>query len=114
MADHGPAEPPGKRQHPRYKTNIPGTLTTDKGEFQIDIIQISRGGCLVFSSIVLFTDPKVDLTFQVDEGQPLFRTTGRIIYTIHNKGTGIAFSGLSKMEGDAIDRFFSGGGAQVA
>ena len=29
MADHGPAEQRGKRQHPRYKTNIPGTLTTD-------------------------------------------------------------------------------------
>ena len=114
MADHGPAEQRGKRQHPRYKTNIPGTLTTDKGEFQIDIIQISRGGCLVFSSIVLFTDPNVDITFQLDEGLPFFRTSRRIIYTIHNKGTGITFSGLSEMERDAIDKFFSGRGTQVA
>ena len=114
MADHGPAEQPGRRQYPRYKTNIPATLTTDKGEFQINIIQIGRGGCLVFSSLLLFTLPKVDLTFQLDEGLPLFRITGRILYTIHNKGTGIAFSGLSGMERDAIERFLSGRGAQVA
>ncbi len=114
MADHGPAEQRGKRQHPRYKTNIPATLTTDKGDFQVNIINISRGGCLVFSSILLFTDPKVDLTFQLDEELPLFRTTGRIIYTIHNKGMGITFSGLSEMERDAIERFFSERGTQIA
>ena len=114
MADQGLTEKePGRRQYRRYKTNFPATLTTDKGEFQTHIIQISRGGCLVFSSILLFTDPKVDLTFQLDEELPLFRTTGQIIYTIHNKGTGIAFSGLSEMERDAIVRFFSGQGTQV-
>ncbi len=114
MADQGLTEKePGRRQYPRYKTNFPATLTTDKGGFETHIIQISRGGCLVFSSIVLYTDPKVDLTFQLDEELPLFRITGRIIYTIHNKGTGIAFSGLSEMERDAIVRFFSGQGTQV-
>ncbi len=115
MADQGLTEKePGRRQYRRYKTNFPATLTTDKGEFQTHIIQISRGGCLAFSSILLFTDPKVDLTFQLDEELPLFRTTGQIIYTIHNQGTGIAFGGLSEMERDAIERFFSGRGTPVA
>ena len=114
MADQGLTEKePGRRQYPRYKTNFPATLTTDKGGLETHIIQISRGGCLVFSSILLFTDPKVDLTFQLDEELPLFRITGRIIYTIHNKGTGIAFSGLSEMERDSIERFFSGRGTPV-
>lgn len=108
MADHGPAEQPGKRQHPRYKTNIPGTLTTDKGEFQTHIIQISRAGCLVFPPILPFTDPNVDITFQLDEGVPSFRTSGQISYTIQNLGSGIAFSGLSERERDAIDKFISG------
>ena len=108
MADHGPAEQRGNRQHPRYKTNFPATLTTDKGEFQTHIIQISRGGCLVFPPILPFTDPNVDITFQLDEEVPSFRTSGQISYTIQNLGSGIAFSGLSERERDAIDKFISG------
>ena len=115
MADQGLTEKePGRRQYRRYKTNVPATLTTDKSAFQINMIQISRDGCLVFPPILQFTDPKVNLTFQLDEGLPSFRTTGRIIYTIHSLGSGIAFSGLSEMERDAIDRFISGRGTQVA
>ncbi len=115
MADQGLTEQePGRRQSARYKTNVPATLTTDKSEFQVNIIQISRAGCLVFPPILQFTDPNLNLTFQLDEGLPSFRTSGRIIYTIHNKGTGIAFSGLSEMERNAIERFFSGRGTQVA
>ena len=110
MADHGPAEQRGKRQHPRYKTNIPATLTTDKGEFQINIIQISRAGCLVFPTILQFSDPTVNLTFHLDEESPPFRTVGRIIYTLHNRASGIAFSGLSGTEWDSIDRFLSARG----
>ena len=49
MADQGlTEEEPGRRQSARYKTNVPAILTTDKREFQIDLIQISRDGCLVF------------------------------------------------------------------
>ncbi len=109
MADQGLTEKePGRRQYPLYKTNFPATLTTDKGEFQTHIIQISRGGCLVFPPILPFTDPNVDITFQLDEGVPSFRTSGQIIYTIQNLGSGIAFSGLSERERDAIDKFISG------
>ena len=114
MANLEPAKQPGKRRYPRYKTNIPVTLTTDKSKFQISIIQISRAGCLAFPPILHFTDPKVELTFQLDEGLPSFRTAGRIIYTVHNRGTGIAFSGLSEMGRDAIEKFFSERGTQVA
>ena len=109
MADQGLTEQePGRRQSARYKTNVPATLTTDKSESQIDLIQISRDGCLVFPPILQFTDPNVNLTFQLDEGLPAFRTSGQIIYTIQNLGSGIAFSGLSEREGDAIDKFISG------
>ena len=60
MADQGLTEKkPGRRQYRRYKTNFPATLTTDIGEFQTHIIQISRGSCLVFSSILLFTDQRL-------------------------------------------------------
>ena len=49
MADQGLAEKePWKRQLSRYKLNIPYTLTTEKGEFQVYIIYIRRGGFLVF------------------------------------------------------------------
>ena len=114
MADQGLTEKePGRRQYPRYKTNFPATLTTNKGEFQTYIIEISRDGCLMFPPILQFTDPNVDITFQLDEGLPSLRTSGQIIYTIHNLGSGIAFSGLSEMERDAIVRFFSGQGTQV-
>ncbi len=109
MADQGLTEKePGRRQSARYKTNVPATLTTDKSESQIDIIQISRDGCLVFPPIPQLTDPNVDLTFQLGEGLAYFRTACQIIYTIHNLGSGISFSGLSEMERDAIDRFISG------
>ena len=109
MADQGlTEEEPGRRQSARYKTNVPAILTTDKSENQIDIIQISRDGCLVFPPILQFSDPNVNLTFQLDEGLPSFRTSGQIIYTIHSLGSGISFSGLSEMERDAIDRFISG------
>ncbi len=115
MADQGLTENElGRRQYPRYKTNIPATLTTDKGEFQINIIQISRAGCLVFPSILQFSDPTVNLTFHLDEESHPFRTAGRIIYTLHNRASGIAFSGLSGTEWDSIDRFFSARGTQVA
>ena len=73
MADQGLTEKEaGRRQSARYKTNVPAILTTDKSESQIDIIQISRAGCLVFPPILPFTDPNVDITFQLDEGCPLF------------------------------------------
>ncbi len=109
MADQGHTEKePGRRQSARYKTNVPAILTTDKSESQIDIIQISRAGCLVFPPILPFTDPNVDITFQLDEGVPSFRTSGQIIYTIQNLGSGIAFNGLSERDRDAIDKFISG------
>ncbi len=105
-----PDKQTGARRYPRYKTNIPATLTTDQGEFQINIIQISRAGCLVFPSILQFNDPTVNLTFHLDEESHTFRTAGRIIYTIHNRASGIAFSGLSETEWGTIDRFFSARG----
>ena len=107
MAGVGPAEQPGRRRYRRYNTNIPASITTDKGKSQTNIIQISRGGCLVFPPKIQFSDPNVNLTFQLVERLPSFRTAGRIIYTIHNRGCGIVFSGFSEMERDGIEGFFS-------
>jgi hypothetical protein len=107
MSD-GPAQ---RRRFPRYQCNLEVTIYLDSKCIQARIPQVSRGGCLIFPPVPPHHSPAIKLSFQLADGLPSINCKGEIVYSISDRGTGVAFTEISLYNQDRISDFFEKGQA---
>jgi PilZ domain-containing protein len=101
-----PDEAIQRRRYPRYPTSIEATVYTAKGAFQAHIAQISRGGCLIFPPLPAQPSPGIKLTFRLSDERPYINCKAEIVYTVMDRGSGIAFTEISEFNRELITEFF--------
>lgn len=104
----------GRRRHARYEASIPVTLAADGIETERTISQISRAGCLISPATPEVSQAGVTMAFKLDQELKPILTRGEVIYTVYEKGIGIAFKGIAESDGSTIESFFSKLGTRVA
>ena len=102
MADEGIQ----RRRFPRYPANIEVTVYLDSGAIHTLMPQISRGGCLIFPPLPPHQSPDIKLSFHLGDGLPSINCKGEIVYSITDRGTGVAFTEISLYNQDRITQFF--------
>jgi PilZ domain len=95
-----------RRRFPRYPTSLEATVYLGIGALQAHIAQISRGGCLIFPPLPPQSSPAVKLSFQLAEDMPSINCKAEIVYSIVDRGTGIAFTEISEYNRDLIRDHF--------
>ena len=95
-----------RRRHPRYATSLDATVYLASGAQQAHIAQISQGGCLIFPSLPSQPSPGIKLSFRLSEDLPYINCKAEIVYSIVDRGTGIAFSEISEYNLDLLRDFF--------
>jgi len=95
-----------KRRFPRYPCGVRVTVYMDSGVAQTRISQVSRGGCLIFPLLPHYKSPEVKISFALLEGDPPINCKGEIVYSIKDRGTGVAFTEISIYNQDRITEFF--------
>lgn len=102
MADEGIQ----RRRFPRYPASLEATVYLATGAIRAHITQISRGGCLIFPPLPSQPSPGVKLSFRLAEEKPYINCKGEIVYSVVDRGTGIAFSEISEHNLDLITEFY--------
>ena len=95
-----------RRRFPRYRADVPATLYLATGVVEGRVVNVSRGGCLFFPALPSEDSPAVKLSLQLDDGLPCLNCKGEIVYSIRDRGTGIAFREISEYNLDRITAFF--------
>lgn len=95
-----------KRRYARYKTDLEVIINRDPDPIHARITQISRGGCLILPPLPSLPTPHIRMTFRLAEGLPSINCMGEIIYSIAERGTGVALSEISEYNQEMITRFF--------
>lgn len=95
-----------KRRFPRYSCDLRVTVYTDSGVVQSRISQLSRGGCLIFPLLPASKSPEVKISFGLVEGDPPINCKGEVVYSIRDRGTGVAFTEISIYNQDRITEHF--------
>lgn len=96
-----------RRRFPRYPTNLQVIVYVNAKAIQTRIPQISRGGCLIFPPLPAFQNPEIKLSFSLGDGLPPINCRGEIVYSINDRGTGVAFTAISLYNQDRITEFFA-------
>ncbi|HET7842311.1 MAG TPA: PilZ domain-containing protein, partial [Terriglobia bacterium] len=91
-----------RRRFPRYPASIEATVYTATGALEAHIAQISRGGCLIFPPLPTQTSPGIKLTFRLSDDTPYINCKAEIVYSIVDRGSGIAFTEISEFNRDLI------------
>ena len=99
-------DPVQRRRYPRYRCELSVTLYLGSGIIQSSIVNISRGGCLLFPPFTPQGSPEVKLSFFLENGQPPVNCKGEVVYTIGDRGTGVAFTEISLFNQDRITAYF--------
>lgn len=94
------------RRFPRYGASLDVTVYLGSGTARARIVQISRGGCLLYPPLESQENPEVRLSFRVADDLPDIHCKGEIVYSIRDRGTGIAFSEISQYHQDLITQYF--------
>lgn len=102
MADQGAS----RRRFPRYPASLEATIYLAAGAIQAHITQISRGGCLIFPLLPPQSSPGIKLSMQLSEDLPYINCKAEIVYSVVDRGTGIAFSEISEHNQDLITGFY--------
>jgi PilZ domain len=95
-----------RRRYPRYPTSLDATVYTASGALQAHIAQISRGGCLIFPPLPSQRAPHIKLSFCLGGDTPHINCKAEIVYTIMDRGSGVAFTEISEFNRDLITDFF--------
>ena len=95
-----------RRRFPRYSTSLDATVYTASAALQAHIAQISRGGCLIFPPLPPQSSPGIKLTFRLSAESPYINCKAEIVYTIMDRGSGIAFTEISEFNRELIADFF--------
>lgn len=101
------AEPPEQRRRfPRYPTDADVTLYLASGALQAKIVQLSRGGCLILPALPSQPNPSIKLSFRLAPDLPYINCKGEIVYSIVDRGTGVAFTEISLYNQELISEHF--------
>jgi hypothetical protein len=95
-----------RRRFPRYPANIEVTVYLDSGAIQTRMPQISRGGCLIFPPLPPHQSPAIKLSFHLGDGLAPINCKGEVVYSINDRGTGVAFTEISLYNQERITEFF--------
>jgi PilZ domain len=95
-----------RRRYPRYPASLDATVYLAAGALQAHIAQISRGGCLIFPPLPPQPSPGIKLSFQLDPDIPSVNCKAEIVYSIMDRGTGIAFTEISEHNRELITEHF--------
>lgn len=95
----------GKRRFPRYHVDFPVAVYMDTGEIRSRIVQVSRGGCLVFPTLPTPESPSLKISFRLSQDLPFVNCRGELVYSIKDKGTGVAFTEISSYNQDLITNY---------
>jgi hypothetical protein len=102
-----PAEPPQRRRYPRYRCEIPVTLFLGSRIVESRIVNISRGGCLLFPPFTPQGSPEIKLSFRLsNDEEPSINCKGEVVYSIGDRGTGVAFTEISLFNQERITAHF--------
>ena len=95
-----------RRRYPRYSTSLDATVYLATGAIEARIVQISRGGCLIFPPLPPQPSPGIKLSFQLAPDMPSINCKAEIVYTIMDRGSGIAFTEISEYNRELIRDHF--------
>lgn len=95
-----------KRRFPRYSCDLRVTVYTNSSVVQTRIAQVSRGGCLTFPLLPASKSPDLKISFALAEGEPPINCKGEVVYSVKDRGTGVAFTEISIYNQDRITEFF--------
>lgn len=84
-----------KRKYPRHRCDFAVTVYTGAGPISSTIVQISLGGCLIHPTLPAQPEPAIRLSFRLAEDMPPVNCKGEIVYSIADRGTGVAFTEIS-------------------
>ncbi len=102
MADEGSA----RRRFPRYHTGLDVIVYPGAKAAQGRITQISRGGCLIFPPLPPLQSPEIKLSFRLADDLPYINCVGEVVYSVSDKGTGVAFREISIYNQELITDYF--------
>jgi c-di-GMP-binding flagellar brake protein YcgR len=94
------------RRFVRYDADLEVVIQQAAEPFRGRITQISRGGCLIYPALPPQPTPYINLSFRLAEGMPSINCAGEIIYSIEERGSGVALSEISDYSKELITRFF--------
>jgi hypothetical protein len=98
---------PQRRRYPRYRTDLEVTVYLGTKAVPARISNISRGGCLIFPPLAIQQSAEIKLSFRLEDDLGPVNCKGEIVYTINDRGTGVAFSEISIHNQDRITEFFA-------
>jgi hypothetical protein len=94
------------RRFPRFNVDIEVTVLLESGLIEARIKNLSRGGCLIYPPLPLTPNSEIRLSFLLPDGSTRIACVGEIVYTIHDRGTGIAFTAISLHNQEQISEYF--------
>ena len=100
-----------RRRFPRYHANLEVIIYRGARAISGHITTISRGGCLVNPPLPPDQEPEIRLSFHLSEDAPSINCKGEIAYTINDRGSGVAFTEISRYNQDLITEYFEKGSA---
>src|SRR6266700_813499 len=95
-----------QRRYARYDADLEVAVHQDDLVLGGRIIQISRGGCLIYPALPMELKPQVEVSFHLSGDFPSINCDGEIIYNIAEKGTGVTLTGISESQQDLITQYF--------
>ena len=98
---------PQRRRHPRYLADLEVTVYVGTKAIPARITNISRGGCLVFPPLPAQQSAEIKLSFRLGDDQGPVNCKGEIVYSINDRGTGVAFREISLYNQDRVSEFFA-------
>jgi c-di-GMP-binding flagellar brake protein YcgR len=102
MADQGTQ----RRRYPRYLAQIDAIIYLSPSPLKVRIVNISRGGCLIYPTLPPLPDPQLRISFRLSEEEPYVNCKGEVVYSIADKGTGVAFTEISIYNQERITEYF--------
>jgi hypothetical protein len=96
-----------KRRFRRYPADLETIVYQGGGTLQGQIVQISRGGCLLKMPLAAAAQgTEIRLSFRLSADLPSINCKGEVIYYITDRGAGVAFTEISAHNQDLITSHF--------
>lgn len=94
-----------RRRFPRYRLNQPVVVYQGAKSSMARVMQISRGGCLIYPPVDSRQGAEIKLSFQLAAALPSVNCKGEIVYSINDRGSGVAFTEISLHNQDLISDY---------
>lgn len=95
-----------RRRHPRYLVDLEVIVYRPGDALRAHATTISRGGCLIFPPLTDPTSSLIKMSFRISEDLPYINCKGQVVYSIQDRGTGVAFTEISQFNQDLITDYF--------